>query len=206
LAQSNVYSLNVVGYINVPLVAGFNLIANPLDLDGTGLNNTITSNLGTNWPNLTRAFGFNVDLAVPAFQGSTFLAGAWNPNTKIGQQSGGGFFLSVASAGNVTFVGNVLQGSLTNRIVPGFQLVSSQVPQEGTITGLGYVPGAATPQVPERVFTWLPATQSYQARQYNGTSWVGSEPYYGTNFAGLGEAKWLFSPAGGKWTRNFTVN
>ncbi len=31
MAQSNVYSLNIVGYVNVPLVTGFNLIANPLD-------------------------------------------------------------------------------------------------------------------------------------------------------------------------------
>ena len=36
----NVYSLNVVGYINIPLVEGFNLVANQLDFDGTGLNNT----------------------------------------------------------------------------------------------------------------------------------------------------------------------
>jgi hypothetical protein len=41
MAQSNVYSLNVVGYVNVPLVGGgaFNMIANPLNNTGTGGNN-----------------------------------------------------------------------------------------------------------------------------------------------------------------------
>src|SRR6516164_550275 len=41
MAQSNVYSLNVVGYVNVPIVGGgsYNMIANPLNNTGTGGNN-----------------------------------------------------------------------------------------------------------------------------------------------------------------------
>jgi hypothetical protein len=35
MAQSNVYSLNIVGYINTPVGAGNNLLANPFNLDGT---------------------------------------------------------------------------------------------------------------------------------------------------------------------------
>src|SRR4051812_11081510 len=59
MAQSNVYSLNVVGYVNVSLTNGFNMVANQLDLDGTGINNTVTNVVGTNLPVQTRIFAFN---------------------------------------------------------------------------------------------------------------------------------------------------
>ena len=47
MAQSNVFSLNVVGYYNLSLTNGFQLVANQLDLDGTGVNNTLQSVFGT---------------------------------------------------------------------------------------------------------------------------------------------------------------
>src|ERR1700674_3452751 len=45
MAQSNVYSLNVVGYVNVPTTGGgfFNMIANPLN----NANNSITNLFST---------------------------------------------------------------------------------------------------------------------------------------------------------------
>ena len=54
----NVYSLNIVGYINVPLIEGFNLVANQLDFDGTGLNNTPANVIGTNLPLNTTVYGW----------------------------------------------------------------------------------------------------------------------------------------------------
>ncbi|MCX7723419.1 MAG: hypothetical protein N2379_10260, partial [Verrucomicrobiae bacterium] len=53
VAQTNVYSQNVVGYINLTLTNQITLVANQLDLDGTGTNNTVLTVLGTNVPVLT---------------------------------------------------------------------------------------------------------------------------------------------------------
>src|SRR5260370_906828 len=41
MAQSNVYSLNIVGYANVPIVVGNSMYANPLNLDGVNNANNI---------------------------------------------------------------------------------------------------------------------------------------------------------------------
>src|ERR1043166_2369568 len=76
LAQSsNVYSLNVVGYINLQLTNGFNLIANQLDLDGTGTNNTLNTSIGTNVPNLTRVYTYQP--ASINYQFATLVSGVW---------------------------------------------------------------------------------------------------------------------------------
>src|SRR5262245_21027337 len=102
LAQ--VYSVNVVGYVNVSLTAGFNLICNPLkNTAGNQLNNILP---------LTAADDGTIVYwyAGGAFQNSTFFsaAGGWIPNQPI--NPGTGIFISVAAAKTVTFVGEVPLG------------------------------------------------------------------------------------------------
>src|SRR5690242_13533819 len=53
---SNVYSLNVVGYINTTLHEGGNVVAPQLDLDGTGLNNTVAGIFSSNLPVNTKVY------------------------------------------------------------------------------------------------------------------------------------------------------
>lgn len=126
MAQSNVYSLNIVGYVNVPMVSGFNLIANPLD-NGTNSLSSLFPNAG---------FGDTVYQFVNgAFVTSSFL-GAWSPD--LVTAPGGGIFYQAGAASTNTFVGNVLTGNLTNHIKAGFNIVSSQVPQSDTLENLGY--------------------------------------------------------------------
>lgn len=55
----NVYRLTVAGYIGIQVVDGFNLIANQLDFDGTGLHNTPANVLGTNLPVNTSIYGWS---------------------------------------------------------------------------------------------------------------------------------------------------
>src|ERR1700733_540872 len=45
-----VYSQNIVGYVNLSISNGFNLVNIPLDLDGTGTNNAVSTVIGTNLP------------------------------------------------------------------------------------------------------------------------------------------------------------
>src|SRR4051812_38715441 len=70
MAQSNVYSLNIVGYANVPVVAGNSIYANPFDLDGTNsadkvLNHAALADAGGNpgldsfYVNTWNGHGFN---------------------------------------------------------------------------------------------------------------------------------------------------
>src|SRR5687767_7867980 len=104
-AQS-VYSVNAVGYVNLSLPTGYSMIANPLNTT----NNTIGSLL-TDLPNFSNLLkwtgsGFNV---------ATFAFGAWDqPNITL--NPGEGAFVNLGSAATLTFVGEVMQGSLTNPV------------------------------------------------------------------------------------------
>src|ERR1035438_8504309 len=131
-SQAQVYSQNIVGYVNVPESTGvINLEAPPLDLDGTGTNNTIA----TVYPNPA------IGDAVYAFSGAgydTLTYKTLNIGTRLnptnvttwfdanGNQAQsyplwpgrGIFYLPNANETN-TFVGQVLSGILTNSFVPG---------------------------------------------------------------------------------------
>jgi hypothetical protein len=130
-ASAQVYSVNVVGYVNASYSAGiFSLAANPLD-DGT---NTITS-VGAGLPNKTQ---------VETWNGSTFsLAtktnGAWTVNFPLAP--GTGFFVKTPGGTGITtntFVGNVIVapgGGQTNKALVAsiLQLVGSPVPFAGNL-------------------------------------------------------------------------
>ena len=58
-SAQNVYSLNVVGYINLSLTNGYNMVANQLDLDGTMTNNTLTTVFSTNLPKLSAVYAWS---------------------------------------------------------------------------------------------------------------------------------------------------
>src|ERR1044071_4398970 len=114
MAQSNVYSVNIVGYINQNFPAGNALIGNQLDLDGTGTNNTIHTVFGTNGASLANGTTLN------AFTGTSFATVAKgakglseaNPGdmakVTAALQPGKGLFINSPAAQTVTFVGNVM--------------------------------------------------------------------------------------------------
>jgi len=209
MAQSNVYSLNVVGYYNLALTNGYNLVANQLDLDGTGLNNTVYTSIGTNLPGGTRVMAFTPPATYPfvTLAGTTWAgAGLAAVNSALGV--GGGVYVKLnnsiptGTTTNVTIVGNVMQGALANTKInhSGYAIVSSMVPQAGGIqTDLGL-----TPQAGDWVFQWLPyaVPQTYGAKHTYaaGTTWGGGQP----NVA-VGESFYLQGHAATAWARNFTV-
>ena len=207
----NVYSLNAVGYINIPLVEGFNLIANQLDFDGTGTNNTTSNILGTNVP---------LNSAVYTWAGSTYniatfavpkgqTAGAWNKNFTL--NPGQGAWLDIPAGGlagtssNLTTVGQVDQGALVNKNLAaggGYSLLGSMVPIQGGIqTVLNY-----SPVVGDTVYQWNPTTSSYTISTFaipkGGTQavWGKSEPVIG-----IGQGFWLNSGAASMWSNYFIV-
>lgn len=191
-AMAQVYSVNAVGYVNTEFVPGFTLASNPLDA-GEG-NNTVGKILA-GVPVGTSAYKF--DAASGAYQINTYL-GSWTvPDMSFAP--GEGLFVrnAGAQAFTVTFVGEVMQGTLTVPLVEGFQIVSSMVPQAGGMqTVLGYQSTSG-----DQVFTFDPATQAYVTHTALGTAWVPAEPTLK-----VGEAAFVNSKAAKNWTRDFSVN
>jgi hypothetical protein len=88
--------------------------------------------------------------AVLSWDGASFIPndldqfdGTWT-NPTLDLSPGKGFFFKNTSGLSITntFVGNVLQGTLTVPVPPGLNLVASKVPQDGFVVDLGL---AATP-------------------------------------------------------------
>jgi len=136
----NVYSVNIVGYVNIvnPVANQFNMIANPLD---TGAGNTIT-NLFPTAPNGTAIQIWNG----VTFQSASKAFGNWTTNLHL--PPGKGFFLKYPLASGVvtnTFVGTVVvenpngTGGGTNTTALGntLQLYGSKFPIGGNLTAVG---------------------------------------------------------------------
>ena len=126
-AQSNVYSVNVVGYVNKSLPAGsLQLVANPLDA-GTNDLATVLAAL----PNKSSALRWTGS----GFQGANKALGVWSTNFAVAP--GMGFFVNSFSAVTNTFVGEVIVGpGETNSMALSasvLQLVGSPIPYAGNL-------------------------------------------------------------------------
>jgi hypothetical protein len=188
-----VYSVNVVGYMNVTLTPGFNLIANQLNTT----NNTIASLLPSVPP------GFQVFKYTPGagFASSTFdeFDLAWLPSPQTTMNPGEGVFLFNNQATNVTvtFVGEVITGNSTNSLQTGFQIVSSKLPEAGTASQL------TVPGVPgDQIFKYTPGS-GYVSATFDefDLAWLPAEPSFT-----VGEAFFIYKTAPAQWVKSFNVN
>lgn len=133
MAQSstNVYSLNVVGYINVTIEPGYNIVSCPLISSPDNTLNTLLPN----------SSGFYKGWKVFFFSGGTYTQ--IETGTKAGWELGGtntinpgqAVFVQNTFSTNVTatFVGTVPSGTITNTLTPGFNLVGSVLPASGDL-------------------------------------------------------------------------
>jgi len=143
-SEAQVYSANVVGYVNVTLPGngGTVLIANPFD-DGNGnqLTNILTSALpGATLGNGSKVFYYSGG----SLNGINKGPSAWA--SSISLPPGTGFYVQNGKAGNNsptltnTFVGSVIVlagNSVTNDIPAGYSLQGSTIPFAGNITIAG---------------------------------------------------------------------
>src|SRR5262249_54013841 len=113
MAQSNVYSLNVVGYVNVPTKGGgnFNMLANPLNNTNNALG-TIFAGFAQDGDQIYRWNSTIQDLdgTIPTY--SSF-SGTWTPSATLAPGEGY-FYLNAGVDKTNTFVGEVIQGSYNN--------------------------------------------------------------------------------------------
>jgi len=133
MAQSNVYSLNVVGYYNVTVGNGQKvMIANQLNTT----NNTIGALLA---PPMIHNNDLLFKWTGAGFSGSQYSTddGQWDPDPNVTLNPGeAAFFQNFSGATEtLTFVGEVLQGSLSQTLPAGQKVMrSSMVPQQGLIS------------------------------------------------------------------------
>lgn len=201
-SAQNVYSLNVVGYINLSLTNGYNMVANQLDLDGTMTNNTLTTVFSTNLPKLSAVYAWSTTSG--GFLKASFSGTAWGGNQAAANAAltpGAGVFVQIPATATtpitVTTVGQVIQGTNTVPLVAGLNLVSSIAPISG---GIGSVLGY-TPNKKDYYLPWNPVTQNYGTKQsYSGTAWSGGEPT-----PAVGQAFFLDAAAATSWVQSFTV-
>jgi hypothetical protein len=207
LATSNaqVYSVNIVGYVNVTIPAGpaFKMIQNPLDCKVAG-GNTI-ANIWATPPNAVTIYQWDPTTVPPRYKINNYdVDFGWdNPDTLYAP--GEGFFVYNpvgAPSFNVTFVGDVMTGDLSLPVYTGFTMAGSKVPQAGLMQSeLNYVPGPEA----ESIYFWDPTAVP---PRYKITTWDSDflwDP--GEPQLNVGDAVFIYRPAPSTkaWTRTFNV-
>jgi len=164
VAQSNVYSLNIVGYVNVGVTNGqLALLANPLKPSNGDYNVTNTIKLQDPGSDGTTLFQWNQGTA--SWDSTAWIDGyGWFPD--VVQNLGEGFFLQPAATQTITFIGEVQTGSSTNVISGALALKGSKVPVAGP------EPGGAVGHDGDTIFTWDAPNNGWLSSGYiDGYGW-----------------------------------
>jgi hypothetical protein len=200
MAQSNVYSLNVVGYVNYTLVGGglFTATSNPLNSSS----NTLAGVFGTAGIGLPAGSSVQVwDYALQDFvpYNKTPVGSGWSGvGATVPFTPGQAVYVKVNTPANYTntYVGEVLQGNLTNNTLPNFNLIGNMVPDSGTATQVGLVPAAGA-----QVQKWSTSLQDFVLSSKTPIGWSGAgEPSFAP-----GDGFFLKNNTAYSWVRNFTV-
>jgi hypothetical protein len=177
--SSNVYSVNIVGYVNKPCPSGLSIIANPLN--SSNLLSTIMS-APPDFSQVLRWNGSDFDIA-------TFFLGVWDVDLTLAP--GEGFFINASSAFTNTFVGDALTGDRTNNLVAGLNMKSSIIPIGGNADTLGLT--AALSDF-DQVLLFNNSINDYVIYTYFLGAWdLGAPPI------NVADGFFVSSSAGGSW-------
>lgn len=216
-ALAQVYSVNAVGYVNTTVPAnGLAILANPLN----GTNNLLDTILplpeGSDGVTIYRfdTAAQNYTDAITYIFGVGWLS-ASDPTPTIAP--GEGFWVQnvLATPLNITFVGEVPQGTLSNPIPGGNQLAlrSSMVPQALRLGTNGQTGTLAWPAAEgDTIYVFDPATQNYKdAYQFvEGVGWLSAtdtDAFPDGPMIQVAQGFWsIKSAAATSWTRTFSVN
>jgi len=172
MAQSNVYSLNIVGYATVTINPGYNLLANPLSAGQTNGANEIMPIIDGEVILTWNGKGYNYTGYDSGFNG--WVDANSNPSQPPSLPPGTGFFfLNPGGATNVTFVGQVVPGpSSTNSIAlpPGYSLVGSALP--AAVAGITNAPVSLPVPDGNVILTWGGKAYVYTGFDSGFGGWV----------------------------------
>lgn len=172
VAQSNVYSLNIVGYVNVDLVKGYNLVSIPLKpSDGNyNITNTIVMPAGTDSSTLFKWTGAGYSGNTPQWIEDSPGVGQWFSDAPMTVDLGEAVFINATAAGKITFVGEVATGALANTLAAGYNAVGNKVPSATPW------PGKDVGNDSDFINIWVPATQSWYG-DWTYIAKAGTDPY-----------------------------
>jgi outer membrane protein assembly factor BamB len=178
-ARAGNFCSQVIGFVNIRVKPGINLIANQLYQvnDSDYPQNTaqgllgFLNNSGLSLPDQSQIFKWN---------GMTFLSNeysgpfqSWLPNGDITLLPGEAEFFDISTNSptiTIPVAGLVPQGVMTNLILPGYNYVSSIIPATGRMqTDLGYVPN-------ERDIVGFVQNNATQFHEFLSNAWFGGEP------------------------------
>ena len=198
-SMAQVYSVNMVGYINQNIPRGFSMLANQLN---NSPDNKVTT-LFAAPPDGTQVYKF--DAVTDTYVFLQYIDGNWEGddlNMTLGP--GEGVFINPPSAFATTFVGEV-QLSSSVGVANGFSIVSSALPQSLPLSdappaGLGFPVANG-----DQVYQFSNATGTYTFNQFVDGAWEGdgggSPPV-----PAVGEAFFVNNGGASKnWNRTFTV-
>jgi len=234
-AQSTVYSQNVVGYVNITVAAGKQVLAaNQLDLSGGNFSNGSNSinNCFINGPVSGKTYAYiftGAGFKTLTYDNSSAAPGSYGPgwygdngNAPSTDQlnPGNGCWLvnGAASSLTVTTVGNVLQGTNQLTVQTGQQIYSvpdpfQNLPLDNTNVNFPGVSGKSF------IYAWtgsgfstLTYDNSSAAPGSYGPGWYGPNgnvpaDNYPTNWPSPGQSVWINNGAGHtlNWNQIFTV-
>lgn len=213
-SMAQVFSVNAVGYVNVEINPGFNMVANPLqaaDQSVAALFRNITPSI----PSGLKVFVF--DTTTGGFAPTITYRGApaneFQPvpeaTTRTINVGEGAFVFDPRAIGSapltLTFVGEVRQGQLDNPVPTGFSIKANMVPQAGRPTDFGTFPGSPG----DKFFRFNETTGGYETWTYRGApanNWQNGA-INGLPSIQVGEAFFLYRQgAPAVWSRSFNVN
>jgi len=203
MAQSNVYSLNVVGYVNAVWSNSlYYSVCAPLDAGTSDLNTLIPSPPNGSIVQTWNVSAQDFDSAPCTYK--TIGNQRWVPNRVI--PAGKGFFIFPKATMTNTWVGNVLQGSLTNVITgnSSIDFVGSMVPIGGDLNTNIMVGYAANNG--DIIQHWNVSKQDYDSTPSTYKT-IGNQRWTPNYTINVGEAFQLINKKPGpyNWVRNFTV-
>ena len=197
----NVYSLNVVGYLNVTVKGnGYTLCANQLNNGTNGINQVLP-----NAPDDAQVLKFANNTYTPnvASGGVWYDAGTGNPSTVRLNPGEGWFYFNPGVAGTLTLVGEVPQGSgLTVNLPANYSLVGTYTPQALELSATnGFAVVDDMQYLSFANNTYVPAIAAGGAWFDAGTG----NP--ATIIPAVGQGWFLYNPTPvhHDWVRNFTV-
>jgi hypothetical protein len=198
----NVYSLNVVGYVNVTLQSNkLHFLSVPLIPNGGDFNitNSIVATDAQTDATIFHWKGATWDTDIP-----TWYSGyGWSPDMVI--PNGVGFFFASKANSTLTFVGDVPQGALAYNIPGGLSTLANKVPVSDSF------PGAAVGHADDNIIAWNQTGQAWSTAiwtYYDGFGWNAGGATDSTNGPVLNPADAVFYVNVGTaipFTRSFTV-
>jgi hypothetical protein len=192
-SMAQVYSVNVVGYVNKVLTPGYNLIANPLETTA----NRVEELFAGKEVDLMSVYKYVAGTGYTIANYSADL-GEWDNTFTI--DPGEGVFVYTPEEVTVTFVGEITEGAKVNNLPTGWSMKSSMIPQGGALSALGYVVADLDSVY---IYNNTATPPGYVISNYSADlgEWDNGEPVLE-----VGDAFFLFKATPGSWERTFTVS